>query len=252
MSGEGAEQVNTPLSRKRDRDTLSPSTTSPTLFPPAKKPATKMATPSFADDLLAALDDDRISKRLGDIISESLRRKIEQQAAKIDTLEAKVSALEKNLRVQDTLLDDQEQYSRRDNVMIWLPEKETREDDTDTIVMAVAAKMNVPMKLEEISRSHRVGKPSPDKPRAIICRFLNWRVKHRFMKARATLKTTKIYVSEDLTRVKSHLFFLTRQKQKEKKCAQCWTFDGKIFLKLTIESQPMIVFDPAHLERVCA
>ena len=152
--------------------------------------------PFFADDLLAALDDERISNRLGDIISASLRKKVDEHAERIVTLKAKVAELESHLKVQDTLIDDQEQYSRRDNVRIWLPVKESRDDDTDKIVMEVTSKMNVPIKMEEISRTHRVGKPSQNKPRAIICRFLNWRVKHRFMKGRSFLKNTEIYVSE--------------------------------------------------------
>ena len=206
---------------------------------------------SFADDLLAALDDERISNRLEDIISASLRKKVDEQAERIVTLEAKVSELESHLKVQDTLIDDQEQNSRRDNVRIWLPEKESRDDDTDKIVMEVASKMNVPVKLEDISGTHRVGKPSRNKPRAIICRFLNWRVKHRFMKGRSSLRDTKINVTEDLTKARSYLYYLVRQQQKAMKCAQCWTYDGKVFLKMTVESQPVIIFDPTHLERIC-
>ena len=91
-----------------------------------------------------------------------------------------------------------------------MPEKESRDDDTDKIVMEIASKMNVPIKLEEINSTHRVGKPSQNKPRAIICQFLNWRVKHRFMKGRSSLRDTKIYVSEDLTKARSHLYYLVR------------------------------------------
>ena len=132
-----------------------------------------------------------------------------------------------------------------------MPETESCDDDTDKIVMEVASKMNVPIKLEEISRAHRVGKPSQNKPCAIICRFLNWRVKHSFMKGRSSLRDTKMYVSEDLTKARSHLYYLVRQKQKAKKCAQCWTNDGNVFLKKTDESQSVIIFDPTHLERIC-
>ena len=224
---ENPEQLVTPDSRKRIREESSPtSDSSPSLSPPCKRMPSE-----FVDNLLAALDDERICKRLGDIISHSLRQKVEDQEKTTQALETKITELENCQKIQESLIDDQEQYSGRECVRIWTDEKEENGEDTDAIVLELAKKMEVPLTLQDVSRSHRVGRPGTGKPRAIICRFASWRTKRRFMKGRTALKKTKIFVSDDLTKARSHLFYLARQKKTQGKCVQCWTFDGKIFLK---------------------
>ena len=78
-------------------------------------------------------------------------------------------------------------------------------------MLDVAKKMDVNLSLDDVSRTHRVRRVSGDnkKPRAIICRFTNWRVKSRFIKARPALKKTKIFISDDLTQRRSHIFFMS-------------------------------------------
>ena len=133
-------------------------------------------------------------------------------------LEQKVAELENKQRIQDAKADEQEQYSRRENVRIWTGEKENVGKNTDTIILNLATKMQVPLKVEDISRSHRVGRPGTGKPRAIICRFLSWRIKRQFIKSRPAMKDSKVFVSDDLTRARSHLFYLARKKKVQGKC----------------------------------
>ena len=82
---------------------------------------------------------------------------------------------------------------------IWSTTAENKEEDTDKLFLGIAEKMSVNLDVEEVSRSHRVRRPGGNKPRAIICRFVNWRVKQRFMKGRRELRDTDIYASDDLT-----------------------------------------------------
>ena len=235
-------------SRKRGRLETSPGTASPTLSPPHSR--YKMAS-EFADMLHSALEDERIKNKLSEIIGASLHEKIQEQQHEITELKKRVTELEVCKRAQESTLDDQEQYSRRDCVRIWTNEPEKNGEDTDAIVAAIATKMNVPLNPDEVCRSHRVGKKNGDKSRAIICRFISWRVKRRYMKGRPALKHTTIFISDDLTRKRSHLFYLARQKKKSHLCHSCWTFDGRIFLKMTEESEPVLVPDPAKLDELC-
>ena len=71
------------------------------------------------------------------------------------------------------------------------------------------------------------------------------------MKGRRELRDTDIYVSDDLTRRRSNLFYLARQKKKLKRCAQTRTFDGNIFVRVTDDSSAVVITDSDHLERVC-
>ena len=112
----------------------------------------------------------------------------------------------------------------------------------------LATKMQVPLKVEDISRYHRMGRPGTGKPRAMICRFLSWRIKRQFMKSRPALKDSKVFVSDDLALARSHLFYLARQKNVQSKCFQCWTFDGNVFLKKAENAAPILVKDSEHID----
>ena len=131
----------------------------------------------FADSLLAALNNEHIARRLRVIITASLHQKFDRQAEEIAELKQKVAAMEERKTVQDSIIDDHEQYSRRECVRIWSTTAENKEEDTNKLVLGIADKMSVNLDVEEVSRSHRAGRPRGNKPRAIICRFVNWRVK---------------------------------------------------------------------------
>ena len=242
----------TDSTRKRDREDDSP-TTSPSVLPPTSK-SVKMSEEAlaFVNNLVAALQDPRVTAAFGTILDDALKKQLEKRDAEIDTLKARVASLE-------GIVEEQEQYSRRNCVRVWMDQKEDQADNTDDIIISVATKMDVDVKMDEICRSQRVGRTSDRrdaKPRAIICRFTSYRVKQRFMRGRKGLKDTKIYVSDDLTRQRANLFYKTRQKKKDRLCSQCWTFDGKIFLRKLMEngrdmSEPILIRDEDH-RTVCA
>ena len=71
-------------------------------------PPLKRMTTEFVNNLLTALGDERICNRLGDIISASLRQKVEDQEKSIQVLEQKVAELENKQRILDAKADEQE------------------------------------------------------------------------------------------------------------------------------------------------
>ena len=114
------------------------SDSSPRLSSPCKRIPSE-----FVDNLLAALDDERISKQLGNIISHTLRQKVEEHENTIQALETKITELKNHQKIQESLRDDQEQYSRRECVRIWTDEKEQNGEVTDAIVLELAKKMEI-------------------------------------------------------------------------------------------------------------
>ena len=202
-----------------------------------------MIPSEFADILHKALEDKRITTKLSDIVCGSLHQKI-------TALERRVAELEKCQKGHEIVFDDHEQYSRRENVRIWLDVPEKNGENTDQLVLDVAKKMDVNLSLDDVSCTHRVGRVPGDnkKPRAIICQFTNLRVKSRFMKARPALKRTKIFISDDLMQRRSHIFFMARQKKKVNLCDSCWTYDGKIYICLTENGKQIIIRDTDQLD----
>ena len=138
----------------------------------------------------------------------------------------------------ETAAEAAEQYSRRNCIRVsGIPEEEG--EDTDGIVLHLARAMDVELNIEEIDRSHRVGKPKNTKTRDIIVKLATFRVRQRLLKDRKNLKTTKygdgrykgVYVNEDLTRFRSGILFDARKLAKERRIYSAWSSNGTILLK---------------------
>ena len=71
----------------------------------------------------------------------------------------------------DNRLDEIEQYSRRDNVVLRGVAEDAGES-TNQRVMEIAAAAGVTVTEADISTSHRVGRPQPNKTRPIIAPFV--------------------------------------------------------------------------------
>ena len=96
-----------------------------------------------------------------------------------------------------------EQYSRRKNIRLYdVPETQGREDSEKTVSNIL--NKYFPDNDLQIERAHRIGrKRRPnDKPRPLICRFLDWRDAMTVMKAREIreiMRKDGINVAQDLT-----------------------------------------------------
>ena len=99
--------------------------------------------------------------------------------------------------------------------------------------------------LEDIDRSHRLGKPKPrsvpqhagqlsTRPRSIIVKFSTYRARNKLMKLKSHLKSSgykDVYINEDLTKSRSQVFFQARKLQKDGHVKSTWTSDGVILIK---------------------
>ena len=139
------------------------------------------------------------------------------------------------LEVLEKQADQAEQYSRRNCLRISGVSEEAQEN-TDDIVMNLAADMGSDIQLSHIDRSHRVGNPknSRNKPRDIIVKFSTYRYRQAFFKQRTALKDTGhrgVFVNEDLTKLRSRLLFEARKLMKAEAVKGAWTSDGNVLVK---------------------
>ena len=124
--------------------------------------------------------------------------KLKQEDEKLEQLTAEVQELKKEVHVLKTtsnrheeMLDEHEQYSRRNYLRIWSKEPETKEENTDDNMMAYADKVGVKLSPWDIGRSHRVGKPTQSRP--IIVKFSTYGARSRVYGARKQCQD--VYVS---------------------------------------------------------
>ena len=158
--------------------------------------------------------------------NERLDKDIKELKKENKTLKSNVAKLEK-------AVDAGEQYSRRNSLRMSGIEEETGEN-TDRIVLDIARAIGSDIDINEIDRSHGVGKPKVGKAREIIIKFSTYRARQKLYTNRTSLKDAGykgVFLNEDLTKPRMNLLYLARVKVKGRYLKGCWSSDGTILVK---------------------
>ena len=153
--------------------------------------AEKMSAPTeppsdLVLQIVAAIQNPAVLKTISDAVSGAVVKKLKSE---ISDLKAKVNNLEVAINDKDEMIKslqndvhDLQQYSRRTSLRIFgFPEK--KGENTDNIVLYLANKIGANVGINDIGRSHRVGKTGQPTPRAIIVRFLSYRKRCEMFRA---------------------------------------------------------------------
>ena len=212
------------LKRQHDQVESSPQT----LTPPATRSKPDPGAQAFADKFLCMLSDGRIVDALTKILLQPVLTRLNEKDAKIQTLTDQVSSLE----------DQVKQYRRRNSLRIWMFDPENQGENTDELVLKYAEKASVTLTAGEICRLHRVGRhpsaktrnASQVKPRPIIVKFNIYNSRQKIFNARKNVEG--VFVGEDLTQLRSTLFYKARQERAASRFLHCWSSDGNIKIRL--------------------
>lgn len=193
---------------------------------------------------------EEVTESMRTMVKSEIKTSCEPLESEIKTLKTKVSTLEDDKsdlvnQVEDLLnrvdkleleRDTAEQYSRRNCVRIsGIPVKTN--EDTDGIILDMAAAMGSAISPPDIDRSHRIGNQRKDKTKDLIVKFATYRARDRFIRRRSSLKDIgaydNVFINEDLTKQRSELLFNARKLQKDdnSRVSQAWSWDGRIFVK---------------------
>lgn len=127
--------------------------------------------------------------------------------------------------------DDQEQYSRRTSVRITgLPEN--KDENVTDLVNELFTSMDInPV----INRVHRVGPKDQktNRSRQVLCQFTTYPDKYQVMARKKAIRGShpNVFISEDLTRTRSRIAYLAREKKRQKSVSDVWTADGRVCVK---------------------
>ena len=146
-------------------------------------------------------------------------------------------------------IDDLEQYSRRSCLRIG-GYKERDNENTDEIVLKIAKGLKADVKIEDLDRSHRVGRPrephhnsdEPIKPREIIVKFSHTKARMELLRARAILRKNRsdIFINEDLTAVRKELAYKCHVLRRNGKLKKVWIYNGNAYVKQNDDEQAQI------------
>ena len=139
---------------------------------------------------------DPYTRKVGDAISK-LTNTVEVLRKESAEKDKKITTLQRQVRELETKMDDYEQHGRRDSVRIF-GLSEDSPGSTDEKVLRLCnkrMKLSPPLRLEEISVSHRVGKlgepaedGTPPPPRPLLVKFATRRSKTRVISKRKNLR----------------------------------------------------------------
>ena len=157
---------------------------------------------------------------------------------KIESLEKRIEILRNNLNEQEKCRDDLEQVQRRDNLEFHgIPQ--IQNENTNFIIKSMAKKLNIDLKDEDISTSHRLPSTSNNHP-IIVARFTSRDIRNNIYQKRKNLigvrnfeiaGMEKLYINENLTPRRRKLFSMAHKKKTELKYSFLWTKNGNIFMR---------------------
>ena len=184
-------------------------------------------------------------------VSKSFATRIETLEKENKSLRSEVKLLTGRISTLETASETAEQYSRR-NCLRVVGVTESPYEVTDDIVMDIASETGANISPADIDRSHRLKQPSHwTTPKSMIIKFATYRARNAFYRARSELKGNarygKVFINEDLTSFRSKLFKSARKLYKDKLIQNCWTFDGRVFIKDLNDKQHLIT-KPSELE----
>jgi hypothetical protein len=174
-------------------------------------------------------------------LNKQLKQEMSNLRTQIKAKDEKLDELQKHVKTLEVKLESQEQYSRRNSLRLSGVPEEEGELVPNLVIETLNENLTLdpPLKLDELDRAHRVGPKVTGQSRPILIKFAAYGSKSRIYKKKKELKpdpnvgpfTTELFLNEDLTKTRVNLLYKTRQKKKEKKITDCWTYDGNIYIK---------------------
>ena len=170
-------------------------------------------------------------------VLEGLQSAVASQKDEIKQLRTENNELKSRIATLETKTDAAEQYSRRNCLRIaGVPEPTGGQtENTDDYVIKLTHDLGVEVNLNDIERSHRIGKPRAlGRSRDIIVKFASYRVRRKVYGVRTQTKVKGfmgVYINEDLTRQRSQLLRKARKMVKNKNILSSWSSDGTILVR---------------------
>ena len=130
-------------------------------------------------------------------------------------------ALQKKMKESDNIereLDEQEQFSRRNNLKVFLKLREVTDENTTDLVIDHGKTIGFAFTPNDISRSQCLGQKAEGKIMPIIVKFTSYWKRKEFFDSR---QNDEIIIAEDLTDRRSKLLFKARQLRRDNKMKYC-------------------------------
>ena len=148
---------------------------------------------------------------------------------KSESIETHNIALKENIKKLKEEIDNLEQYSRRNCILIH-GVKESNKEVTDDLAREIFnTKLHLDVNVQDLDRSHRIGRKTPGKTRPIIVKFATYNRRREVFSTKKNLKGSKITITESLTSNRLELLHLCKG---DENVETVWSSDGRIICLL--------------------
>ena len=131
---------------------------------------------------------------------------------KISSLEEKFLGLTEKFDKLSSLVNTQEQYSRRNCILIHGLKENQNEDTEEVVIDKIKSEMDLDISPGDIDRTHRIGVPTKGKNRLIIVRSVRYIDRRRIFTNKKRLKGKNMSINESLTKIKMSALKEARNK----------------------------------------
>ena len=214
-------------------------------------------TRSMADEKLKSDIEELKAIQLQDIsdLKSDMQKLLQGQSNMQKLINTQIEANKsKDLEIKrlNNRVDELEQYTRRDDVIInGLTIKprsfarvtashpvETEEnapsqelESVESQVLSYLNSNDIELSPSEISVCHPIASKDKNKPPSIVIRFVSRKTKERLLKSAKKLKGTSVFTNEHLTNKNAHIARDARALVKQNKLKGTWTRNGTVFVK---------------------
>ena len=164
-----------------------------------------------------------------------------EKDAIIATLQNELKSATMKVQDLEKEMERQEQYSRRNCILIHGLKEEMDESTDDRVLKLFREELNEDVLLADLDRTHRIGKKSDSssKPRPVIVKFARCNIREKVFKSKKKLKGKNISITESLTRYRMSVLNEAREKYGFK---NAWTYDGRILYKDNNDGQKIKIY----------
>lgn len=185
--------------------------------------------------------------------------KVETLASEFETFRLEVITelgdlkkdLQDQIRKQEFRIDEAEQYSRRNCLLLHGVSETPNEDVYTKVTEVLKDKLNLELTMMSFDRCHRLGKPKRSTAdvvatgrRPIIIKFTRYHERERVWRAKRLLKGTAFLITESLTATRKEMLNKARDHFGARKT---YTLDGRIII-VDPEGKKTYVNTPAELD----
>lgn len=155
-------------------------------------------------------------------------------SGELTVLKGELQVLKLHMETTDRQIDDAEQYSRRNCLLLHGLAEKQNEDSQVAAISILNEKLNASLNFRDLDRVHRLGRPKrtmaeavTSGKRPIIIKFLRYQDRDQVWKAKRILKGTGLLITESLTSTRHRLLQEARERFGVR---NVWTQDGRIII----------------------